>query len=75
MALVNPLSFIQKAREKGVAIAAFNVHNLETIQAVAEGAAEERAPLSPNHTRHLKTCRVSINTCVKVLQACPSTLP
>jgi fructose/tagatose bisphosphate aldolase len=28
-----------------VAIAAFNIHNLETIQAVVEGAAEERAPV------------------------------
>lgn len=45
MSLVNPLFFLQKAREKGVAIAAFNVHNLETIQAVAEGAAEEHAPV------------------------------
>lgn len=45
MALVNPMSFIKKAQEKGVAIASFNVHNLETIQAVAEGAAEERCPV------------------------------
>jgi len=45
MSLVNPLYFLQKAMEKGIAIAAFNVHNLETIQAVAEGAAEERAPV------------------------------
>lgn len=45
MALVNPRIFMQKAQEKGVAIAAFNVHNLETIQAVMEGAAEEMAPV------------------------------
>lgn len=45
MPLVNPLYFLQKAREKGIAIAAFNVHNLETIQAVVEGAAEERSPV------------------------------
>ncbi|HHY81405.1 MAG TPA: class II fructose-bisphosphate aldolase, partial [Clostridiales bacterium] len=45
MSLVNPLYFLKKAREKGIAIAAFNVHNLETIQAVAEGAAEEHAPV------------------------------
>ena len=36
---------INKARENKVAIAAFNVHNLETIQAVVEAAAEERAPV------------------------------
>ena len=45
MPFVNPLYFLQKAREKGIAIAAFNVHNLETIQAVVEGAAEERSPV------------------------------
>lgn len=45
MALINPLDFIEKARQKGAAIAAFNVHNLETIQAVVEGAFEERAPV------------------------------
>lgn len=45
MALVNPISFIKKAQEKGVAIASFNIHNLETIQAVCEGAYEERCPV------------------------------
>lgn len=45
MPLVNPMGFIGAARQKGVAIAAFNVHNLETIQAVVEAAAEERAPV------------------------------
>lgn len=45
MALINPLEFIKAAQKKGVAIAAFNVHNLETVQAVVETAAEERAPV------------------------------
>ncbi len=45
MPLVNPLKFIRKAQEMGMAIASFNVHNLETIQAVVEGAYEERAPV------------------------------
>lgn len=45
MPLVNPLYFLDKAREKGIAIAAFNVHNLETIQAVVEEAAEEKSPV------------------------------
>lgn len=43
--LVNPMGFIQEARQRGVAIASFNVHNLETIQAVAEGAAAEHSPV------------------------------
>ncbi len=45
MALVNPMYFIKKAQECGIAIASFNVHNLETIQAVVEGAAEENCPV------------------------------
>ena len=45
MTLVNPMNFMLKAQERGVAIAAFNVHNMETIQAVIEGAAEERSPV------------------------------
>ncbi len=45
MALINPMKFIEKAQEKGCAIASFNVHNLETIQAVVEGAYEENCPV------------------------------
>lgn len=45
MPLVSSLELIKKAKEKNVAIAAFNIHNLETIQAVIEGASEERAPV------------------------------
>lgn len=45
MSLVNPMYFIKKAQENGVAISSFNVHNLETIQAVVEGAAEENCPV------------------------------
>ena len=68
MALVNPLKFISKAREKGSAIAAFNVHNLETIQAVAEAAFEERAPVmiqtTPGTLKHAGIPYVA--ACVKV---------
>lgn len=56
MILANPLPFIKKAQQEGVAIAAFNIHNMETIQAVAEGAEEERAPViiqtTPGTLRH-----------------------
>lgn len=56
MALVNPLSFIRAAQQRKVAIAAFNIHNLETIQAVVEGALEERAPViiqtTPGTVKH-----------------------
>ena len=45
MALVNPIKMIENAQREGYAIAAFNIHNLETIQAVVEAAWEEQSPL------------------------------
>jgi len=45
MPLVSSLALIKKARAEKKAIAAFNIHNLETIQAVVEGASELRAPV------------------------------
>jgi len=68
MALVNPLGFIRAARENGIAVAAFNVHNMETIQAVVEGAAEERAPVvvqtTPGTLKHAGIPFIA--ACVKV---------
>lgn len=45
MSLVNALPLIKKAREHQIAIPAFNVHNLETIQAVLEAAEELNSPV------------------------------
>ena len=45
MPLVSSLPLIQKAKAEKKAVAAFNIHNLETIQAVVEGASELRAPV------------------------------
>jgi tagatose bisphosphate family class II aldolase len=45
MGLINPIELLKKAEEKKVAVAAFNVHNMETIQAVIDGANEEGAPV------------------------------
>jgi len=45
MPLINPLKIIQRAKAEQKAVVAFNVHNLETIQAVVEGAWEMRAPV------------------------------
>jgi len=55
MSLVNPLGFIKKARDKRVAIAAFNIYNLETIQAVLEGA--EGTSYNSDNSRDFKVCR------------------
>ncbi len=56
MPLVSSLELIKKAREEKKAIAAFNIHNLETIQAVIEGAYELNAPViiqtTPGTLRH-----------------------
>lgn len=45
MGLLNPCQMLQDARRGGFAIGAFNVHNLETLRAVAEAAREAGAPV------------------------------
>jgi tagatose 1,6-diphosphate aldolase GatY/KbaY len=45
MGLVNTLEMMKYAQKNKIAIPAFNIHNLETIQAVVEGAAEENSPV------------------------------
>lgn len=45
MHLKNPVEMLQFASSNGFAIPAFNVHNLETIQAVCEGAVAENSPV------------------------------
>lgn len=45
MQLVSSLELIQKASEAKKAIPAFNIHNMETIQAAIEGAAELNSPV------------------------------
>lgn len=56
MLLKNPLSFLIEAEKKGIAIPAFNIHNMETIQAVVEGADIEKSPViiqtTPGTVRH-----------------------
>lgn len=45
MTLVNPIFLLKAAQARGAAIVAFNIHNMETIQAVMEAASEERSPV------------------------------
>ncbi len=56
MLLKKPLGFLKEAEKRGIAVPAFNIHNMETIQAVVEGAAAEKAPLiiqtTPGTLRH-----------------------
>lgn len=45
MPLVTSKEMFEKAYKGGYAIGAFNVNNMETIQAITEAASEEKAPL------------------------------
>lgn len=67
MPLVNPIKLMKVAQERGLCIAAFNVHNLETVQAVIDGAAKQRSPViiqtTPGTLRH--TGIPQIAACVK----------
>ncbi len=45
MALVSPIEMFKKAYAGGYAIGAFNINNMEIIQAIAEGAAETKSPV------------------------------
>ena len=45
MALVTTTEMFRKAYEGGYAIGAFNVNNMEIIQAITEAAAEEKSPV------------------------------
>jgi len=59
MALVNPIGMIRAAQQKGVAVAAFNIHNMETMQAVVAAAAASGAPVMLQGTPGtLRSCGV-----------------
>ena len=45
MYLISNREMLLKAQRQGYAVPAFNVHNLETVQVVAETAAELRSPV------------------------------
>lgn len=45
MALVTTTEMFKKAYEGGYAIGAFNINNMEIIQAIAEAAEENKSPV------------------------------
>ncbi len=45
MYIISTKAMLNKAQQKGYAVPAFNIHNLETLQVVIETAAELRSPL------------------------------
>lgn len=71
MELVNPKSLIACARKEGYAIPAFNVHNLETVQAVISGAAKLKSPVmiatTPGTIKHagIENIAAIVRICAK----------
>ncbi|WP_431224580.1 tagatose bisphosphate family class II aldolase [Serratia sp. L9] len=45
MYIISTKNMLLKAQQQGFAVPAFNIHNLETMQVVAEAAAEMRSPV------------------------------
>ncbi len=45
MMLHNPISWLKRAQELGVAVPALNIHNLEVLQGALLAAADERSPV------------------------------
>lgn len=45
MFIISTHNMLQKAQQQGYAVPAFNIHNLETMQVVAETAAQMRSPV------------------------------
>ena len=61
MALVTTTEMFKKAYEGGYAIGAFNINNMEIIQAIAEAAEENKSPVSCRFPQaHVST--LSMNT-------------
>lgn len=58
MPLINPIELLYTAQKNKTAVAAFNVYNLEAIQAVCEAAKEEDSPVilqtTPGSVLHMK---------------------
>lgn len=71
MALVNTRQMFQKAYAGGYAIGAFNINNMETVQAVTEACREEHAPVilqvsqdvQANHTYYAKLVQAAVLEC------------
>ncbi|CAI2115473.1 D-tagatose-1,6-bisphosphate aldolase subunit GatY [Serratia fonticola] len=55
MYIISTNNMLQKAQQQGYAVPAFNIHNLETMQVVAETAAHMHSPVILAG-RHLSLC-------------------
>lgn len=76
MALVNSREMFKKAYEGGYAIGAFNVNNMEIVQAITEACREEKAPVIlqvskgarayANHTYLVKLVEAAVIECPEI---------
>ena len=76
MALVNTKEMFQKAYHGGYAIGAFNVNNMEIVQAITEACKEEKAPVIlqvskgarayANHTYLVKLVEAAVIECPEI---------
>ena len=80
MALVNTTEMFKKAYNGGYAIGAFNVNNMEIVQAITEACKEENAPVIlqvskgarayANHTYLVKLVEAAVIECPRSPSLC-----
>ena len=76
MPLVNTTEMFKKAYDGGYAIGAFNVNNMEIVQAITEACKEEKAPVIlqvskgarayANHTYLVKLVEAAVIECPEI---------
>ena len=81
MPLVNTTEMFKKAYDGGYAIGAFNVNNMEIVQAITEACKEEKAPVIlqvskgarayANHTYLVKLVEAAVIECPEIPIALP----
>ena len=84
MALVNTKEMFEKAYNGGYAIGAFNVNNMEIVQAITEACKEEKSPVIlqvskgarayANHTYLVKLVEAAVIECPRFPSPCTWTM-
>ncbi len=67
MSLVTTKEMFEKSMKEGFAIGAFNVNNMELIQAIVDAAAEQNSPVIPiaihlDHGPDFETCKMCVDS-------------
>ena len=58
MGIVTTTEMFKKAYEGGYAVGAFNINNMEIIQAITEAAAEEKSPVILQERENTRSMRI-----------------